>query len=65
MSIYFGLEIKAVYHRGQYWVQIINYLGDGAECTFKKFAEDIELRGVAGMSGGCIAIQRDLDRQNN
>jgi len=40
----------------------LNHLGDGAECTLSKFAEDIRLRGVAHAPEGCAAYQRDLNR---
>ena len=40
----------------------MNDLGDGAECTLSKFADDTEQGGVADIPVGRAAIQRDLDR---
>ncbi|KAK4816690.1 hypothetical protein QYF61_020398 [Mycteria americana] len=44
---------------------LINDLDAGTECTLSKFADNANLRGVAETSGGCAAIQSDLDRLEN
>lgn len=40
----------------------INDLEDGTQCTFSKFADDAEPRGVLHTSDGCAANQRNLKR---
>lgn len=37
-------------------------LGQGIECTFSEFAEDMKLSGEAETLEGCDAIQQDMDR---
>ena len=40
----------------------MNYLNEGIESSFNKFADDTKLGGMADIPEGCAAIQHDLDR---
>lgn len=39
-----------------------NELETGAEFSLSKFSDDTKLGGLAARSGGCSAVQRDLNR---
>lgn len=50
---------------GSNHVQHLSCLDDGVngvKCTFREFADDTKLRGVADPPNGCASIQRGLDR---
>ena len=49
---------------GSILFNIFNDLGDGTECTFRKFVGHTKLGVVADKSHDCAAIQKDLERLN-